>query len=168
MSQTMQQRFNAARERMKDPNDRSRFDPGMQSTLARQRGNGKAMSGKNYKSSSFAGGKTYGHTPNYRAGTWTGADRDSSLAGQTYARGDAVATGADASFQAGSSRLGGQTARAGNDVFADAATHFRTHSNRDALRSQQKNERPEFIELEEQRRSPAYSEDQVRRLLGRP
>ena len=45
MSQTMQQRFSAARERMKNPNDRSRFDPGVQSTLARQSGNGRALSG---------------------------------------------------------------------------------------------------------------------------
>lgn len=168
MSQTMQQRFSAARKRMNDPNDRSRFDPGVQSTLARQSGNGRAMSGKNYKASSFAGGKPYARTPSYRAETWSGADRNSGLAGQSYARGDAVASGTNTPFRAGDSRLGGQTARAGNEVFGDAATRFRTHANRDALRSQEKNERPEFIEPEEQRRNPAYSEDQVRRLLGRP
>lgn len=168
MSQTMQQRFSAARERMKDPNDRSRFDPGVQSTLARQSGNGKTLSGKHYKASSFDGGKPYSRTPSYRANSWSGADRDSGLKGQTYARGDAVAPGYDAAFRAGDSRLGSQTARAGNQVFGDATSGFRTHANRDALRSQQKNERPQFIELEEQRRNPAYSEEQVRRLLGRP
>ncbi len=168
MSQTMQQRFSAARKRMNDPNDRSRFDPGVQSTLARQSDNGRAMSGKNYKASSFAGGKPYARTPSYRAETWSGADRDSGLAGQAYARGDEVASGTDAGFKTPASPLGSQTARAGSEVFAGAETLFRTQADRDALRSQQKNERPKIIELEEQRRNPAYSEEQVRRLLGRP
>ncbi len=168
MSQTMQQRFAAARKRMNDPNDRSRYDPGVQSTLARQSGNGRAMSGKNYKAASFTGAKPYASTPSYRAEAWSGADRDSGLAGQAYARGDQVATGANDGFETPESALASQTARAGSQVFEGASSRFRTRADRDALRSQQKNERPEFIELEEQKRNPAYSEDQVRRLLGRP
>jgi hypothetical protein len=167
MSQTMEQRLATTRKRMTDPNDRSRFDPGIQSTLARQRGNGKAMTGKQYKSSAFNGGKSYAGTPSYRTETWSEAERGSGLSDQTYVRSDAVAAGSDSTFRSGESRLGNQTARAGSEVFDDASASFRTHANREGLRSQQKNERPQFIQLEEQRRNPAYSEEQVRRLLGR-
>jgi len=168
MSQTMQQRFASARQRMKDPNDRSRFDPGVQSTLARQGGSGKALSGKTYRASEFADAKTYGHTPAYSAGTWTGADRDSGLADQSYARGEETAAGTGTVFQADASPLGNLASPADGKVFAGAGDEFSTRPNRDALRSQQKNQRPQVIQLEEQRRNPAYSEEQVRRLLGRP
>jgi hypothetical protein len=126
------------------------------------------MSGKSYKASSFNGGKAYARTPSYKADTWSGADRNSDLGKQAHAGADAVAAGINTDFKTSESALGSQTVRGGDQVFEGAAARFRTQADREALRSQEKNDRPEFIQLEEHRRNPAYSEEQVKRLLGRP
>jgi hypothetical protein len=165
MSQNMEQRFAASRKRMADPNDRSRFDPGIQSSLTRK--GGSTMTGKAYKSATFDGSKSYTRTPAHKTPAWSGGNLDSGLGDAAYAQGGQAATVADERFKTTTSRLGKQQARQQDATFGDAGTTYQTAPNREALRSQEKNDRPVFIELEEHKRSPAYSEDQVRRLLGR-
>ncbi|HCN28672.1 MAG TPA: hypothetical protein DIT64_07875 [Verrucomicrobiales bacterium] len=167
MSQNMEQRFAASRKRMADPNDRSRFDPGVQSTLARNKGSGSRITSQSYKPGAFKGSKSYSVTPGHKTTDYSGKDKRSGMSGQSFARRDQVASESDAAFAAGESRLASKTARQAGQTFRDAGDTFGTSANRDVLRSQEKNNRPVFIELEENRRNPAYSEEQVRRLLGR-
>ena len=64
-------------------------------------------------------------------------------------------------------RFGDRAARDADKAFTGADDAFKTSANRDALKSQEKNEGPEFIVLDQQKKGPAYSEAQVKRLLGR-
>lgn len=167
MSQTMEQRFAASRKRMGDPNYRSRFDPGVQSTLARSKGSGSKLTAQKYQSNAFSGSKAYTQTPDYKAPLFSSRDKKSRMGSQDFAGRDEVAPVADDTFAAGQSRLADQTARQAGQTFREAGETFTTRANRDALRSQQKNDRPQFIELEDHKKNPAYNEEQVRRLLGR-
>lgn len=167
MSQTMEQRFAASRKRMGDPKDRSRFDPGVQSSLARNKGSGSKMTAQKYKSSSFYGNKAYTQTPAYQAPAYTSASKTSSMGKQNFAASQQVASVADDAFAAAQSPLTDQAARQASQSFREGGQVFSTRANRDALRSQEKNERPQFIRLEEHERNPAYTEDQVRKMLNR-
>lgn len=167
MSQKMQDRIRTSRKRMMDPNDRSVYDKAMQASLVGQ-GKGTGRLGKTkYKTGSYLGTKSYGETGSFKTDKYDGANKDSGLAAQSYAPATKTAPDEKMKFAAGQSRFDGMNAREDSEVFSGAGDVFKTRANRDALRSQKKNDKPKFIQLEEHSRTPAYSEDQVRRLLGR-
>ncbi len=166
MSQKMSDRMNASRKRMGDPNDRSVFDKSMRSSITKGKSSG-WMGKNNFKAGSYTGTNAYTNTKKFKAGSFSGADNKNGLGNKTFAQSGKASSAASESFKTGENRMAGQNAREGSQTFSDAGDVFKTRSNRDALRSQIKNDRPHFIELEENQRTPAYSEEQVRRLLGR-
>ncbi|MEN3943935.1 hypothetical protein WJU23_21715 [Prosthecobacter sp. SYSU 5D2] len=167
MSQKMSDRIAASRKRMGDMNDRSVFDKGMRSSFDK----GKTTSGwlgkKSYKSNEYAGTKSFATRKDFQTSTFTGAGNKSSLAGQSFGEAEKSPDGMTGTFETKASGFGSQTASEGSQSYDGADTVFKTGAQRDALRSQIKNDRPQFIRLEDNERTPAYTEDQVRRLLGR-
>lgn len=164
-SQTFAQRVSSSHKRMNDPNARSQFDKAAQSSLAR----GKSsdwLAGRQFKTDRYHA-KSYGGTKAYPAKPYDGGKKRSSMGSQSFAQAGKAAPEAGRNFDTSTSSMAGQQAREGSQEFEGGNAIFKTSPNRDALRSQQKNDRPKFIELEENQRKPAYSEEQVRRLLGR-
>ncbi|MES2735088.1 MAG: hypothetical protein V4672_02135 [Verrucomicrobiota bacterium] len=167
MSQRMSDRIASSRRRMQDQNDRSIYDKAMQSSITNGKDTGGWLGRKNYKSNQFSGSKAYTNTKDFKTGSFAGSSSQSSMGRQSFAQAGKKSSVADTTFKTDSSRFAGQKAREDSQMFSGSDDVFKTGSVRDALRSQQKNETPKFIELEEQKRDPAYSEAQVRRLLGR-
>lgn len=167
MSQKMADRFAASRKRMGDSNDRSVYDKAMQSSIGKGKDTGGWLGKKSYKASQYGGNTAYTHTPGFKTSNYAAGDNKSNLQKQSFTQGDKKSSAANASFKTADSSLTDKAAREGRQTFSGEDEVFKTTSNRDALRSQEKNDRPKFIQLEEQSRKPAYSEDQVRRLLGR-
>lgn len=167
MSQRMSDRIASSRKRMQDQNDRSIYDKAMQSTITNGKDTGGWLGRKSYKSNPFSGSKGYTNTKDFKTGYFSGASSKSSMGRQSFAQAGKMSSVADDSFSTKQSSLGSQKAREDQQMFSGSDDVFKTGSARDALRSQQKNDRPKFVELEEQKRDPAYTEEQVRRLLGR-
>lgn len=148
-------------------NDRSIYDRGANSTFTKGKDTAGWMGKKSYGSKTYAGTRSYAKSKNFKAGSYTGADDQSNLGSQSFALADQKAEGMTGDFKTGESSLAKNAAREAGQSFDGADSVFKTRAQRDALRSQNKNDRPNFIRLEENERSPAYTEDQVRRLLGR-
>lgn len=163
----MSQRISNSMKRMQDPNDRSVYDKAMQSTITQGKDTGGWLGRQKYGAKSFTGSKNYTNTPKVKTPEFSGADTNTALAQKNFSGSDQVAAMADDTFDAKPSRLGSQTSREGSKTFREAGDMFKTRSNRAALKSQEKNDRPEFIQLEEMSKGPAYTEDEVRKLLGR-
>lgn len=160
------QRMASSHKRMNDPNARSQFDKAAQASFTR----GKSsdwLAGKQFKADRFSAKSYQGAKAFEGAGNYDGGRKRSSLGNQSFAQSKKSPAEAGRTFDTGTSSLAGQRAREGGMQFEGGNEVFRTSPNRDALRSQEKNDRPKFIELEEYQRDPAYSEDQVKRLLGR-
>ncbi|WP_133793591.1 hypothetical protein [Prosthecobacter fusiformis] len=167
MSQRMSDRMAQSRKRMGDQNDRSVFDKAMQSSITKNKSSGGWMGKKNFKSGQYAGTKSYAGPTSYKTESFSGSKNKSSMASQGFAQAGKTADVADDAFETNTSRYASQSARESNQAFSGSDDVFKTGADRDALRSQRKNDRPKFIELEEHQRTPAYTEQQVRRLLGR-
>lgn len=166
MTTRMQDRIASSRKRMNDPNDRSVYDKAMRSSITKGKDTGGWLGRKSYKSNEYAGTKSF-KAGEYKTGSFTQGDNKSRMGKQQFGERDKTPAYADNNFNTRESRFASQQARDGNRTFSGADDTFKTGSVRDALRSQEKNDRPKFIELEQQRKDPAYTEDQVRRLLGR-
>jgi len=115
----------------------------------------------------LTGSKGYTNTPGYKTSIFSGGDDRSRLGSQQFTNREKTPAYADQTFDADTSRFADKTAREGGQTYAGADSTFKTSANRAGQKSQEKNDRPKFIELEENSRRPAYSEDQVRKLLGR-
>jgi hypothetical protein len=163
MSQRMADRI-----RKPDMNKRSIYDTAMQSSITKSKGDvGGRFLNQKHHTKSFTGSKSYGRTPDFKTSEFGGAKERNRMAGQSFQGSRKQSRDANSNFDTHRSRLEGQTSRDAGKSFADNNRVFETRANRDALKSQQKNEGPRFIELEENHRKPAYTEDQVRKLLGR-
>lgn len=167
MSQRMSERIASSRKRMGDMNDRSVFDKSMRASVVKGKDTGGWLGRQKYKSNSFTGSKSYTNTKSFKAGTFSGSDNKSPMGQQGFAQAGKTAPVANSTFETTESRFADDAAREGSQTYADADSAFKTSANRDARRSQIKNDRPKFIELDEDKKKPAYTEDQVRRLLGR-
>ena len=167
MSQRMADRFASSRRRMSDPNDRSVFDKAMQSSVTKGKGTGGWLGRKSYHSNQYSGTHAYTNAGSFKTSGYSRADDKSAMAKQGFAQSGKVSSAADDGFKTGNSAFADQSARESGQTFSGASDVFKTTANRDAKRSQEKNDRPKFIVPEENYRKPAYTEDQVRRLLGR-
>ena len=166
MSQKMSDRFSSSRRRMGDMNDRSVFDKSMQSGYVKGKDTAGWLGKKSYKANEYKGSKSF-KAKDYKAGEFSGAKNKSSMGNDDFAQAAKIADAADDSFKTADSRFSQKTARQGSQVFSGADDRYKTPENREATRSLKKDNRPKIIQLEEQSRTPAYSEEQVRRLLGR-
>jgi hypothetical protein len=162
MSQKM-----ATRMSKPDLNRRSIYDKSMQAALNPKSDSGAWFGRQKHHSKTFSGTKTFTETPGYKTDTFSRAGEKSIMGTQKFGEAGKVPADADSTFATAESPMAGQTAREASQTFAGANDTFKTSSNRDALKSQRKNDRPTFIQIEEYSKSPAYSEEQVRKLLGR-
>lgn len=167
MSQKMKDRIASSRKRMDDPNDRSVFDKSMRSNVTNNKGGGSYFGRKSYKSNSYAGTKSYTNTGKFKTNDFSGSKSKSHMGKQSFAQGDKTSSAADDTFATSNSRFGKQESRDASKGFSGSDDVFKTSSQYDARKSQQKNDRPKFIEIHENARKVAYSEDQIRNMLGR-
>jgi hypothetical protein len=166
MSQKMSDRFSSSRRRMGNMNDRNIYDKAMQSGYTKGKDTAGWLGKKSYKANEYTGSKSF-KARDFKAGEFSGAKNKSSMGNDDFAQGAKVSAAADDSFKTADSRFSQKTSRQGSQVFSGADDLYKTPDNREAAKSMKKDNTPKAIKLEEQSRSPAYSEEQVRRLLGR-
>ncbi|HYF36982.1 MAG TPA: hypothetical protein VD994_16915 [Prosthecobacter sp.] len=162
MSQRMEQRF-----RKPDMNRRSIYDKSMQASLNKSSDTGSWFGRQKHGTKDFASTKAFTQTPKFKTNGFARAASKSPMGSQGFAQAGKVSKDADTAFSTAASPFAGQTARESSQTFSGANDTFKTSANRDALKSQQKNEGPTFIVTDEHSKNPAYSEEQVRKLLGR-
>jgi hypothetical protein len=150
-----------------DPRYRSRYEKAMQSSL-RDRGGASWLSRKKAHTSEFAGIKEF-KAQEFKTQEFAGSDQQSQFASKTFGEAGKTPSYADkaSSFAGRDSIFAGKQDRDAVKVSRDADAVFKTTPDREALKSQQKNKGPQIIVLPEQEKGPAYTEDQVRSLLGR-
>jgi hypothetical protein len=107
------------------------------------------------------------HADEFKTQTFSGADDRNWMGKQTLTEHDKKPSFANETFSTqksafadDSARQGSQTSRLANDV-------FKTSLDREAAKSQKKNQKLLIIELPEQSQGSAYTEDEVKKLLGR-
>lgn len=130
---------------------------------------------KSVKNGSFTGSKAFHSGRDFKAGQFTQSGKKSaagddafSRAGQRFSQADQSPAEAGKSFSTSASRYQSQTATQEGDTFTDASDRFATSPVRDALKSQQKNERPKVTpNPARQEGKTAYSEDEVKRMVNR-
>lgn len=162
MSRSMSQRLTKP-----DMGRRSVYDKEMQASFSSRKNTGPWLGKQKYSAKSFGNNKKFTQTPNYKTAEFSGNKENSKLANQTFAQKDKAPSFADQTFSTTESRFDNTKARDATRTFSDANETFKTASNRDALKAQQKNTRPTIIQLEENEKKPAYTEEQVKRLIGR-
>jgi hypothetical protein len=114
----------------------------------------------------FNGVKTF-KADDFKTQTFSEADDKNWMGKKALTERDKVPSFADTTFGTKQSPFGNDTAREGSKMSRDGADVFKTTMNREGSKSQKKNRGPLIIELPEQSKGPAYTEDQVKKLLGR-
>ena len=165
-SQTMSKRMAGSMKRMNDPNDRSRFDKDMQASLGGNKSAGWLSRKKYGATKNFNGVKSF-NTDSFKTKEFNGSDIQSRMGKQKFGEFDKTSSFANAEFRTGKSSFADKSLRDGSKSFSGANDVFKTRSNREATKSIGKNMGPMFIELDEKERRSAYTEDQVRSLMGR-
>ncbi|MDZ4288518.1 MAG: hypothetical protein U0984_11200 [Prosthecobacter sp.] len=150
-----------------DLTKRSIYDKSMQASLNQKTNSGAWFGRQKAHTNMFSGTKTFGHTPDFKTSAFSGGSTKSHMGSQTFQQAGKVSSDADAIFATSGSRFAKRTSPDATKTFSGADDTFATTANKAALKSQEKNKRPTFIQLDDKSRSPAYSEDQVRKLMGR-
>lgn len=167
MSQKMADRIASSRKRMGDMNDRSIYDRGMNSSITKGKDTGGWLGKKSYGSKEYSGTRNYAKSKDVKTGSYTRSDDQSRLGRQGFAQAGQTAGDMTGDYKTGQSRFANDAAREGAQSFDGGNSVYKTGAQRDALRSQEKNDRPKFIRLDDNEKKPAYTEQQVRSLLGR-
>lgn len=127
------------------------------------------------KNRSFTGSKAYHSGDDFKAGRFNQSSKKSpagddafSRAGQRFEQASQTPAETGKNFATSASRYQNQPATQEGDAFHDATDRFATSPVRDALKSQQKNERPKILpNPARQEGKTAYSEDEVKRMVNR-
>lgn len=164
-SKPMSRRIDETLKRMQNPNDRSIFDKDRQASLGGNRSAG-WFSRQKYGAQDYNGVKSFS-TDQFATREFSRAGESSRLSRQTFSGVDAVSNFGDQSFATSQSAFGDRVTNDAEQEFRSAGDVFKTRANITALKSQKRNLGPRIIELEEQGKKPAYTENEVRRLLGR-
>jgi hypothetical protein len=150
-----------------DPRYRSRYEKAMQSSLD-DKGGASWLSRKKAHTTEFAGLKEF-KAQEFKTQEYVESDRDSQFSSKTFGESGRTPSYADrtSGFAGRDSSFVEKQDRDALKVSRDSGAVFKTAPDRQALKSQQKNKGPQIIVLPEQEKGPAYTEDQVRSLLGR-
>lgn len=150
-----------------DPRYRSRYEKAMQSSLG-DKGGASWLSRKKAHTSDFAGLKEF-KAEEFKTQEFAGSGQQSQFASKAFGETGKTPSYADkaSGFAGRDSVFAGRQDRDAVKTSRDADAVFKTTPDREALKSQQKNKGPKIIVLPEQAKGPAYTEDQVRSLLGR-
>lgn len=166
MSQKMAKRFTSK----PDPNKRSIYDKDMKASLDAKKGGTAFLSRQKYGTKKYTGSKEFkSHTPDYKTKEFTSGKDKTHMGEKKFTQADKKPSYADQSFNTKKSWFGKRTAHDGSKTFHDSTDVFKTSANHAALKSQEKNKRPQIIELENKKGDgqSAYSEEQVKKLIGR-
>lgn len=152
----------------KDPRFRSQFDKSADAMLAKGKQGSAGWLGKKKAGGvqDFNGVKAF-RADDFKTQTFSDANDKNWMGKKALTERDKVPSFADTTFGTKDSSFGSRTAREGSKMSRDADDVFKTSMNREGTKSQQKNRGPLIIELPEQSKGSAYSEDQVRALMGR-
>ncbi len=154
--------------RSDNPQFRSRYDKAARAVLTQGKEGSAGWFGRQKHSAhSFNGVKTFDAGSQFQTKTFSGADDKNWMDRKALSERDKVPAFADNQFNTKKSPFGNDKAREGSQTSSLGDDVFKTTSNRMATRSQEKNTKPLIIELPEQSQGSAYSEDQVKKLLGR-
>ncbi|MEQ1749757.1 MAG: hypothetical protein ABL974_10070 [Prosthecobacter sp.] len=164
--QPMSKRIANSMKRMNDPNDRSQFDKSMQATFGKKKGSASWFSRQKYGARDYNGVKSFGTSP-FKTGEFAEGDNKSAMGRQNFAERDKTPAYGDDSFRTGTSPFADKSMRDGTKSFSGADDIFKTRPDSRISKSAAKDNMPKFIELDDKGRGSAYSEDEVRRLLGR-
>lgn len=164
--QPMSKRIANSMKRMNDPHDRSHFDKTMQASLS---GNQSAgwLSKQKHSTSDFNGVKLFTGMTAFKTQDFSGSDLKSRLNDQGFNQREKEPSFADNIFKTDQNPFAKKMSRDDTRSFSGANDVFKTKANREGLAEQNKNNTPKFIELDPKERRSAYTEDEVRRLLGR-
>lgn len=161
----MSRRIDESLKRMQNPNDRSSFDKDRMASLGKK-GSAGWFSRQKYGARDFNGVKSYS-TDEFTTHEFSRSGEQNRFSRQTFSGADDVPSYSDQTFATGKSPFSDRTATDADQQFRSAGDVFKTRANSAALKSQKENRGPRIIELDEQGKKAAYSEDEVRRLLGR-
>jgi hypothetical protein len=150
-----------------DLSRRSIYDKSMQASLGKTKGSASRFSQLKHDGKTYSGTKTFADTSAFKTTDYARRDDKSAMGRKGFAEAERSPAFADDSFATNESRMAGQTAREAGSTFKGSDRVFGTSDVRDAAASQRKNTQPSFIQLEDSGRTSAYTEDQVRKLLGR-
>lgn len=162
----MSKRIANSMKRMNDPHDRSHFDKSMQASFG---GNQSAgwLSKQKHSTGDFNGVKSFTGMPAYKTQDFSGSDLKSRLNDQGFKQREKEPAFADNIFKANQNPFAKKMSLDDTRSFSGANDVFKTKANREGLMEQKKDNTPQFIELDPKERKSAYTEDEVRQLLGR-
>ncbi len=164
--QPMSKRIANSMKRMNDPHDRSHFDKTMQASLGGNKSAG-WLSKQKHSTSDFNGVRSFTGMTAFKTQAFAGSDRKSQLSDQGFKQREKEPSFADNIFKTNQNPFANKMSRDDTRSFSGANDVFKTKANREGLKEQKKNNTPEFIELDPKERRSAYTEDEVRNLLGR-
>ncbi len=152
----------------KDPRFRSQYDKAATAMLSKGKEGSAGWLGRQKAGGvqDFNGVKSFKATE-FKTQTFSEADNKNWMGKKALTERDKVPSFADTSFRTKNSSFANDSAREGGQVARDSDDVFKTSMNYVGTKSQKKNRGPLIIELPEQSKDPAYSEDQVKKLLGR-
>lgn len=151
-----------------NPEYRSRYDKAAQSVLSQgKRGSAAWFSRQKHSAHDFNGVKTFSTGNEFSTKTFSGADNQSWMGRQQLSERDKVPSFADNQFNTQESNFANGKSSFADKTFSMGDEVFKTTMNQAATKSQKKNKLPQIIELPEQAQGSAYTEDQVKKLLGR-
>lgn len=164
--QPMSKRIANSMKRMNDPNDRSQFDKTMQASLG---GNQSAgwLSRQKHSVGDFNGVKSFQGMQSFKTQDFTGSAMKSPLAKQAFNQREKQPSFADDAFKTDQNPFSQKMSRDDSRSYSGADDVFKTKANREGLKEQKKNNTPKIIELDPKERRSAYTEDEVRSLMGR-
>jgi hypothetical protein len=164
--QPMSQRIANSMKRMQDPHDRSAFDKSMQASLGGNKSAG-WLSRQKHSVGDYNGVKSFQAAQSFKTQAFNGGDMTSRLGTQAFNQREKQPSFADDTFKTTENPFSQKMSRDDTRSFSGANDVFKTKANREGLKEQKKDNTPKFIELDEKERRSAYTEDEVRRLLGR-
>ncbi len=153
-----------------DVEKKSRFDKEFQTASAGDRGNGTWLTRKGFHTSDNASGsKTFGGVHGFKTKDFSQGSKTSSFGTQESRFGTQSSRMGKETFATKDSRFGSQQARQGSQIFHSGDKEFKTDEFAAGMKSIRDNKRPmiEIGERDPQRNANAYSEAEVKRMLGR-
>jgi hypothetical protein len=164
--QPMSKRIANSMKRMNDPNDRSGFDKTMQASLGGNKSAG-WLSKQKHSVADFNGVKSFHGMQAYKTQDFAGGGMKSPFGDQAFNQREKQPSFADNTFKTDQNPFSQKMSRDDARNYSGATDVFKTAANREGLKEQKKNTRPKIIELDEKERRSAYTEDEVRNLMGR-
>ena len=170
---SMGERFDRSKKAMQegntssDKNFRSQYEKSATSVLSQGKSGSAGWLGRQkHGAHDFNGVKSF-RADEFKTTTFSGADDKNWMGKLALSERDKVPAFADETFGTKKSAFANDQAREGSQKSRFGDDVFKTTMNREAAKSQKKNKGPTIIELPEQAEGSAYTEDEVKKLLGR-